>query len=93
MTPAIATSPPCLTIMPATLARVCPERQADADLTRALTHDVGHDAVDADHAEHQRDARGDGDQDHRERHLRGGTIEDVLQRTAPRTAPGSDRSR
>lgn len=38
------------------LAGLGPERQADADLSRALAHDVRHDAVDPDDAEQERDA-------------------------------------
>ena len=76
--PASATSPPCRTIMRATPRRRA-ECQADADLARALTHDVRHAAVDADHAEQQGRGRGDGEQDHGEGHSRRGAVERVLQ--------------
>ena len=78
--PASATSPPCRDNHPRDARRLRAEREAHADFSRALTHDVGHDAVDANDAEQQRDAGGDGEQDHRERHLCRRAVEDVLQR-------------
>ena len=72
--------------MPRDARRLRAERQAHADLAGALAHDVRHHAVDANHAEQQRDAGGDREKHHRERHLRGRAIEGDLQGSTCATA-------
>ena len=53
-TPAAASRTPCPSTMPTHVARRRAERHADADLVRALRHEVRHHAVDADRRQQQR---------------------------------------
>ncbi len=60
------------------------ERQADANLARLLRGNIGHDAVDADDAEQQRHAGGDGEHHEGERGLRHRRRRDLLDGADPR---------
>ena len=60
------------------------ERDADADLARALRDGVGNHAVDPRHAEQQRHAAGDAEHHQRERRPRQRRVVDLLQRAHAR---------
>ena len=69
------------------------DRHAQPDLARALAHGVGHDAVEADRGQKQRDAGEERQQQHRESPLRDRLADDRRERRHRDTPAALDRAR